>query len=191
MKQLQLILGLFLTLISIQACKDTPPKDTETAGSIKISIDETYKPVMENQLKVFLGRNPEAKIIAEYKSEAECINDYFNDTTRVIFITRQLTAEEIKAAEANQIVSQSLPMARDAVAFITAKNFKNPNFKLADLKQQLQGLQNPENYQFVFDQQGSSTIRYINDSLLKGKKLGKNIFATNNSEEVINYVSNN
>jgi phosphate transport system substrate-binding protein len=146
---------------------------------------------MENQLAVFLARNPKAKIIVEYKPESACIDDYFNDTTRVIFITRQLTKEETEIAESKKIYSQYKPMVRDAVAFITSKNFKNPNFKLADLKQMLQGQNNPNQYQFVFDHKGSSTVRFITDSLLPGKKLSDNNFATNSSEEVIDYVSKN
>jgi phosphate transport system substrate-binding protein len=192
-KSFKLIYPFMIMLVAVllQACNDTQPKDTLTSGNIKISVDETYKPVMENQLKVFLARNPDAKITVEYKPESECFDDYFNDSTRVIFVTRELTPEEIKFAESKNIVSQSKPMARDAVAFITSKNIKNPNFKLADIKMMLQGKNNPKQYQFVFDNKGSSTVRYINDSILQGKKMGTNIFATHNCEEVIDYVANN
>jgi phosphate transport system substrate-binding protein len=188
--RLTIFSNLLFILLGLQAC-DEPIKDNQTSGSIKISVDETYKPVMENQLKVFLGRFPNAKIKVEYKPESDCIQDFFNDTTRVIFITRQFTEDEKKAAYSKEMEVQSKPMVRDAIAFITSRDFKNPYFKLADLKQQLQGLNNPKNYQFVFDNKGSSTVRYVSDSLLKGKKLGENIFATKSSEEVIDYVSKN
>ncbi|MBP6625260.1 MAG: substrate-binding domain-containing protein [Chitinophagaceae bacterium] len=173
------------------SCEEGTTKDNQTSGSIKISIDETYKPVMEEQLKIFSSRFPNATIKAEYKPEADCFKDFFEDTTRVIFVTRELTEEEKSYCTSKQMVFKSLPMARDAIAFITSKNFKNPNFKYTEMKDILAGKSSTQDLQVVFDNKASSTVRYINDSMLKGQALSKNVFATTNSEEVINYVASN
>jgi phosphate transport system substrate-binding protein len=82
-------------------------------------------------------------------------------------------------------------MARDAVAFITSKANTNPVFKLADLRKILMGDSSQKKYQIVFDNKSSSTVRYINDSILKGKTITGNVFATKTSQEVIDYVSKN
>ncbi len=182
-------LGLFLISTVMYSCSEVVIKDTQTAGSIKISIDESYRPVMEEQLKIFRSRYPEAKIEAEFKGENECIKDFLEDTTRVIFVTRELTEEENNYALNKGIVSKSLAMARDAVVFITSKNQLDPKFSISQLRDILTGVDS--SYQVVFDNKNSSTVRYITDSLIKGKKLSNNIFATNNSVEVINYVSKN
>ena len=186
-----LIMSAVIGTLSFTACDDNTPKDNQTSGYISISVDETYKPVMEEQLKVFTSRFPNAHIAVEYKSESDCIKDFLEDTTRVIFVTRELTEEEKKYALSKQIVSKSLPMARDAIAFITAATNTNPSFKYNQIKDILTGNDPNNKYQIVFDHQGSSTVRYIQDSVLKGAALSSNVFATKGSMEVIDYVSQN
>jgi len=171
------------------ACSEEKELDNQTSGSIKISVDETYKPVMEEQLKIFLARFPNAHIIAEYKPEAECFKDFFEDTTRVIFVTRELTEEEKQFCLTKQWVTKSMAMARDAVVFITSQKNTKPEFMLTKLRDYLTG--KDSTYQIVFDNKNSSTVRYITDSLIPGQKLSDKTFATNTSEEVINYVSKN
>lgn len=175
----------------LNSCENEKALDNQTSGSIKVLIDETYKPVMEQQIKIFTSRYPDAKIVAEYKPEAECIKTFLEDSTRVVFVTRDLTYEEKAYGESKKFITKSMPMARDAVAFITSKANQNPVFKIADLRKILLGDSTQKKYQIVFDNQASSTVRYITDSILNGKKIAGNVFATKTSEEVINYVSKN
>ncbi len=185
----QYALFLLLTCLSLFSCNESIDKDNQTAGSIKVSIDETYRPIMEEQIKIFTARFPNAKIKAEYKPESDCIKDFLEDTTRVIFVTRELSEEEKQYALSKNIVAKSMAMARDAVVFITSKNNKDPQFSLAEIKAILTG--NNKAYQIVFDHKNSSTVRYVTDSLLGGAKLSDNIYATQSSAEVVNYVSQN
>src|ERR1019366_6876720 len=61
----------------ILSCDDTPKhQDTLGKGAIDISVDETYRPVTEEQIKVFDSIYPEAHITIHYKPEAECFKDY-------------------------------------------------------------------------------------------------------------------
>lgn len=180
---------LLLSIIVSQSCNSAPEKDNETSGSIKISVDESFRPVMENQIKIFCSRYPKAKIQVEYKSEDACFKDYLEDTTRVIFVTRPLTNEENEYGLSKKFVSQSLPIARDALAIITSKKNTNPQFTARQIKSILNGTDTTLHLQVVFDHSGSSTVRYIQDSLLKGQAMSKNVFAANSSEEVVNYVS--
>ncbi|MBL7766652.1 MAG: substrate-binding domain-containing protein [Chitinophagaceae bacterium] len=182
---------LFILPFCIQSCNEEGPKDNQTSGSIKISVDESYRPVMEEQIKIFTSRYPNAHILAEYKPEAECLKDFMEDTTRVIFITRELSEEEKKYCLSKQIVSKSMAMARDAVVFITSENVKEPKFTLKQIRAILTGQDSAKKYQIVFDHKKSSTVRYVLDSLIPGQKIADNNYATNTSEEVINYVSGN
>ncbi len=163
------------------------PTDTQTSGYIKVSVDECYKLVMEQQFQVFMSRYPDAHITVEYKPEADCFKDFFEDSTRVIFVTRELTKQENDYALEKKIVARSLPMARDAVAFITSTTSKENQLTLTELKEILTGAS--KKHTLVFDHKNSSTVRYITDSLLKEKKLDSTIYATNNSAEVVDYVS--
>jgi phosphate transport system substrate-binding protein len=186
------IIAIISTLL-LNACGNdaSKPSDTQTAGFIKVSIDETYKPVMEQQLQVFQSRYPDAHILAEYKPEADCFKDFFEDSTRVIFVTRELSQQEIDFGLSKKIVTRSLPMARDAVAFIVGKNSKDTNITISKLRNILTGTDADKKYQIVFDNKNSSTVRFVTDSLIEGKKMSSNIFATNNSNEVIDYVTKN
>lgn len=188
---------LFLAIMGLMAlnftsCDNGPKvKDNQTSGSIRICVDETYKPVMEQAIKVFTSRFPNAIIEADYKPEAECFVDYLEDTTRVIFVSRTLTDDEKQYAEQNKIVSRSLPLARDALAFVVAKNAKKNEFSVKQIKDILTGAANNEDYQVVFDNKNSSTVRNILDSVIPGKELSDKIYAAKGSEDVINYVAQN
>ncbi len=166
-------------------------KDNQTSGYIQISVDETYKPVMEQAIKVFESRYPDAHIRVEYKPEAECFKDYLEDTTRVIFVSRHLTEDEQNYAEQKQIVSRTLPLARDALAFIVAKDAKRNNFSKKQIKNILVGDSDAGDFQLVFDNKNSSTVRNIMDSVIPGQRLSENIFAAKGSEDVIDYVAGN
>ncbi len=61
--------------------------DTEDSGTIHISVDESFKPVIDSQIQVFEALYPKAKIIAEYKPEAQCFRDLIKDSTRMIIVT--------------------------------------------------------------------------------------------------------
>ena len=190
-KKYRFLLLTMLPFLFFISCENEKVLDNQTSGSIKILIDETYKPVMEQQIKIFTSRYPDAKILAEYKPEAECIKTFLEDSTRVVFVTRDLTVEEKAYGESKKFITKSMPMARDAVAFITSKENSNPVFKIADLRKILLGDSTQKKYQIVFDNQSSSTVRYITDSILYGKKIAGDVFATKTSEEVIDYVSKN
>jgi phosphate transport system substrate-binding protein len=186
MKKLILIFAPFLLLIG--ACNETLP-DNQTSGTIAISVDETYKPVMEEQVKIFQSRYPNSKLHVQYKPEADCIKDFINDTTRLIFITRPLSDDEKALCKLKNFpITRELSLVRDGVAFIVAKNAKN-NYTQKDFEAILAGAQ--PNTQIVFDNQNSSTISRVADSILKGKPLCKNTFAAKGSIDLINYVSTN
>jgi phosphate transport system substrate-binding protein len=57
-------------------------------------VDESFAPIIDEQIKVFMSQNPKAKIIPHYKPEAECLKDLLSDSTRMVIVTRGLTATE-------------------------------------------------------------------------------------------------
>src|SRR5882762_546552 len=77
--------------------KNKPITDTPLSGTINISVDESFRPVIEEAIKVYEGSFPGTKIIAHYKSESECFKDFYSDTSnRMIIVTRGLTSQESK-----------------------------------------------------------------------------------------------
>jgi phosphate transport system substrate-binding protein len=184
------LLSLVLHACGGQADAPPTPTDTPNSGTIHISVDETYQPVIEEQIKVFQSSFPDAHIIAHYKPEAECFQDLFADSARLILVTRDLSDNEKKLSEQQRFVPTSLAIAKDAVAVVVNPSSPDSQLSLATLKGILTG-QYKAPYTVVLDNQGSSTLRYIVDSLIPGEKLGANVFAVKNNSEVAEYVAKN
>jgi phosphate transport system substrate-binding protein len=165
-------------------------KDTPTSGTIRISVDETYQPLIAAEIKVFESLYPKTKIIAEYKPEAECFRDMFNDSSRMIIVTRDLKEAEKEYFKKEKIRPQSLQLATDAIALIV--NNSNPDSILTmDQVRRIMDGTSDRKWQIVFDHQNSSTVRFILDSINKGKPLPPSTMGAKSNPEVIDYVSKN
>jgi phosphate transport system substrate-binding protein len=69
-------------------------EETLEKGTIHISADESFKPVIDSQIQVFESSYPDAKIIAHYKPEAECLKDFGVDSIRMVIATIGYTESE-------------------------------------------------------------------------------------------------
>ncbi len=184
------ILLMCLSVVLFSCDDRKPPPDTLGKGEIDISVDETYKPVIEQERAVFDSSFPEAKVHVHYKPEAECFKDYFDNKARIILVTRQLSAEEKQLCEQEKIFPTSLVLARDGIAVILNKESTDTMLDMDALKGILTG-EYKTKYTVVFDNEHSSTVRYILDSVLKGEQMGSNVFAAKGNTKVVEYVSEN
>jgi phosphate transport system substrate-binding protein len=166
------------------------PSDTLTSGKVDISVDETYRPVIEQQLRVFDSSYPDAHITAHYKSESDCIKDLLENKARIALVTRELNAAELKYCEQNQIAPSALAIARDAVAVIVHPSSADTALTVDNLKAILTG-QYKTKYTVVVDNEGSSTVRFMTDSILRGAKMGNNIYAAKGNPAVVDYIAKN
>jgi phosphate transport system substrate-binding protein len=159
-------------------------------GTIHISVDESFKPVIDSQVQVFESSYPEAKIIVHYKPEAECLKDFSVDSIRMVIATRGYSENEKNFMSDSLNISPSkLTVAYDAIAVIVHPNSADTLFTMAEIRDLLQG-KSPKKLLPVFDGvNATSTVRFVIDSVLKGQPLGPNVTAAKSSEEVIDYVS--
>jgi phosphate transport system substrate-binding protein len=166
--------------------------DTPSTGTIHISVDETFKPVIDSEIQVFEALYPHAKIIADYKPEAECFKDLIKDSTRMIIVTRGLTPKEEKYYKDSLSYSPTWSrVAYDAIAVIVNKKFPDSLFDMNEIRGILSGTTGDKELAVFDGLQETSTIRYAVDSILRGIPLDpKRVFAEKNSEGVINYVAN-
>lgn len=181
---------LFSLICTIGACKEgdtKQPQDTTSEGTIHISIEESYKPFMQEQLKVFAASFPKANIIAHYKSEIDCFKDLAEDSTRMIIVTRGLDKREQESYYKQLRFNPTFGiLAYNAIAILVNKNAKDSLFSLKDLKNRLLGI---DNQQVVMDGSNlTGIVRFLKDSLAKNEPFGKNVKAANGSAEVINYI---
>ena len=130
--------GLFfvLMLFILNACNEKKvingPTDTPLKGSINISVDESFAPVMKEQIAMYEASFPGTKINESYKTEADCLKDFFNDSLiRMIIVTRGLTPNEEKVMTQKLLFNPGWnELASDAVAIIVNKNSKDTLFCL-------------------------------------------------------------
>jgi phosphate transport system substrate-binding protein len=171
--------------------RNQQPEETTTSGTIRISVDESFQPVIQEQVKVFSSSFPNAHVIAEYKPEAECLRDLQKDSTRMVIISRDLTEEEQKLYHQRLSYWPSFArIADDAVAVVINQNSPDSVFTYAELKAILAG-KSTKNYNVVVDGKSStSTVRFLIDSVLRGEPLSKSITGAKNSEDLINYIAN-
>jgi phosphate transport system substrate-binding protein len=188
---------LIAVLFLFQYCnrKDKPDgADSPSQGTIHISVDESFKPVIDEEIKMYEATYPGTEIIAHYKPEADCLRDFFNDsTTRLVIITRGLTAPEEKYfTDSLGYMPGWNKIASDAITLIVNAASTDTLFTIDRLQKQLTGKINREQ-RIVFDGlNATSTVRYIRDSLLRSQKFDSSVVkAARSSREVIDYVAKN
>ncbi len=189
----------FVGLISLVllgvGCNDGPKKvldDSPTKGVIHISVDESFKPVIDEHIKMYESSFPDTKIIASYKPEADCFRDLINDTaTRMVIVTRGLNENEEQyfKSSMNYVPSWN-DVASDAITILVNKKSSDTLFTLEQLRLQLSGKQKTDAI-FVFDgMNATSTVRFAVDSILKGGKFDTAVVkAVKSSREVMDYVA--
>lgn len=179
----------FLLLVSCKNNRDAGYVETDTPkkGTIYISVDESFKPVIEQQIKVYHSSYPEANIIASYKPEVECFKDLAKDSTRLIIVAKGLSKNEESFYQNKlSVPPQFAALAYDAVAAIVNINSKDSVFTIADLKNILSG---KKNITVIMDgNNATSSVRYLQDSVLRGASFGKNVVAVNGSAAVIEAI---
>ena len=198
MSKSSLFISASLLMLAFVSCNDQKPgksfPDTPERGTINVSADESFRPVIEQQVSMYEASYPGTEINVSYKTEADCFRDFFKDTTnRMIIVTRGLNREEEKYMTDSLYYNPAWnPVASDAIAVIVNAASSDTMFTLDRLKQQLLGKINREQ-EMVFDGlNATSTVRFIKDSILKGGAFDTSVVkAARNSKEVIDYVAGN
>jgi ABC-type phosphate transport system substrate-binding protein len=198
---LLLNLGIFFTMVS---CKSGKPRDlpeTPTSGDIKISVDESFKPVIDAEVYTFTALYTRAKVKPEYKPEFDVVSDYMDDSVKVIVSSRKLSDNQIKYLRDNLIIARTITFAYDALALITNKDNKDTLIEYKTVKDIFTGQiknwkeVNPKSkldkISVIFDNNKSGNIRYFREIFGMTDTLGKNFYAVNNNAEVIDFVSRN
>ncbi len=167
--------------------KDFIESDTPKQGTINISVDESFKPVIDEQIKVYQSSFPDAVLKVSYKPEVECFKDLYLDSTRLIIVSRGLTKDEnIYFKSYLSFEPKYMQVAYDAVAAIVNINNKDSVFTIEDLRKMMSG---EKKYTVILDgNNATSTVKYLQDTILKGKNFSNNVVAVNGSEAVIEAI---
>lgn len=175
--------------------------DTPTSGHITVAVDESLKPIIDAEVAVFESTYPQAVISTVYTGESDAINLLLKDSVRMAIVSRKLTQQEDETIRSQSYVPSQAIIAYDGVSFILNTENTDTIFNLDTLSKILTGefadwtvlnkASGRGKIQVVFDNAHSGAIKYLTDSLLNGKPLGKNCFAVDSNAQVIEYVKNN
>src|SRR5215211_8427187 len=136
-----LLLPIFLSW----GCKSDEQKKAEMpdrfdTGTIHISCDESFKPVIDQEVKVYEALHPGTKIIVHYKPEAECLKDFAVDSIRMVIATRGFTpAEEKFLSDSMKVDASNMLIAFDAIAAIVHPQSPDTLLKMDEIKSVLLG----------------------------------------------------
>jgi phosphate transport system substrate-binding protein len=176
----------------LQACHQKAAKfstdNNFKSGSATFVADDSFSPILSQELYVYTSLNSDAKLSVLYKTENEAVNMLLNDSVRVAILSRELTPEEKAIITKRALTIESLRFAIDAVTLIVNQASGDTTITVSELKKMLNGQGDP-NKTIVFDNPNSSLVRYLKD--FSGSKgfTQKNIYALKSNKEVIKYVS--
>ena len=182
------------SLVVFQTCKRAAPaknyNDTYTSGDLSLVSDESFSPIVDQELYIFKNDNPQAKPTAIYRTEADAVKLLLSDSVRFAFLSRDLTTDE-----KNELIKHNLPsvarkFATDAIAIIVNQSSADTATSVEEIKKMLKG-QAKTDRNIVFDNPNSSLVRYLKDFTGEKEFRQKNIYALKSNKEVIEYVSKN
>lgn len=194
--------GIFLFLAMTSCGGGTQQKntDTPTAGRIKVGVDDSYRLLIEAELYTFEAMYKYATIDTVFKTEADVINDFMNDSLPLIIVNRKLSDAQVAFLRERQYIPKTTKIAIDAVALIV--NNENPDTSLyyqtvKDIFQgkitswsQIDEKSKLKELVVVFDNFKSGNPRYFREKF-EIDSFPRTCVAARNNEEVITYVEKN
>lgn len=187
----KILTSLFVLVLLFGGCNSSDsPSDTPTYGKIIISVDETFKPLIESEIDTFEKIYEYADVQVNYKPEADAFNDLLESNIRLIIVPRSLNKEELDIFNKWEIVPKITKIAYDGVALIGSKDLQDTTLTISEINSLLTGKSLPafKNTKIIFDNSKSSTIRFLKEK--SGvSELSKNCFALDSNTAVIDYIS--
>jgi len=199
-----IIVGLTLALGLLVSCNNNKTKssrtDTYSSGAIAFASDESFSPIIDEQIQIFESIYKEAKVKPIYTNELDAVNMLLKGKVWLAITTRNLTKSEIKNLKDRKFMPRAIPLAYDGLALIVNEANNDTCISVNDIKRVLSGKATkwtdiyPSSklgkLDVVFDNAKSSTVHYCVDSLLDGKPINSpTIEAVNKSADVVDYVA--
>lgn len=180
---------LLLLVLLFSSCGSKPEtvEQTFTSGSISILVDESFAPIVEEEVYVFENTYTKARVNAIYKPETEVLNLFLSDSSRIAILSRMLKPEEARFYENKKIKIRVNRFAIGAIALITHHASADSTVNVEEILDVLRG--SPGNIKsLVFDNANSSTVRYLKELAGVKELPSSGVYALKTNPEVIRYV---
>ena len=191
-------------ILFLMNCGPGKPKDGRTdtfnSGVIAIAADQSFEPIIQEEVDVFESLTPLAGLVPRYVTEVEAVTLLLKDSLRLAITSRKLTAEEKESFHSRKFEPREIKIATDGLALITNLNNPDTLITVNNLRRILTGevrswkeiypKSGLDDIIVVFDNKNSGTVRFAIDSICKGAELyTEQVKALQTNQEVINYVS--
>lgn len=199
-KSLGYILFFFLGIL-LAACGSTETRDNPTQGSIRIAVDEAYRPVMEALTSAYEGIYPRTSFEIDYLPEQKAILSLLQDSVRMAFVTRKLDSREEEMLLQQASTAKTHRIAIDGIALVTSDANGGSSLSMDELSALLKGtIKNWEQLKsgkgsgpirLVFDDANSSNLLYFTRRFGLSDFNGLNIYVAGSHKDVVDYVKQN
>jgi phosphate transport system substrate-binding protein len=182
---------IFCVLALVVSCKRKNKadavKETRTSGTLKILVDESVGPIVQDQIDIFSLDYPDAKFQTKVKPEEKLLPAFLNDSVRVIVLPRLLTKAEEKYYNQRNIKINSSRFAIDGIALITNQGNIDSTINVKEVIDILQGKKSDK--KLVFDNAYSSTFQYFKELARISQFPATGVYSKNSSKEVIKLIA--
>jgi len=179
--------------------RGNPYNNTATTGITSICSDETFRPVIEAEVQVFKAIYGYTVINTKYVPEGEAFDQLLKDSVQLIIASRQLTGEETGVLNKMKLYPKQMKIATDAIALIVNPSNPDSLITVSQIRDILTGKisrwnqLNPkassDPIRVIFDNEKSSIVNFLVDSICKGKFDKSNVFALDYNRDVIEYTA--
>lgn len=183
-----LLVMMVLAFVSCRRKTGTEPvKETRTSGTLKMLVDESVGPIVQEQIDVFSLDYPQAKFETTFKPEEKLLPAFLNDSVRVIVLPRMLNKAEEKYYNQRNIKINTSRFAVDGIALIVNKSNIDSTINVDEIIGILQGKNSSK--KLVFDNIYSSTFKYFKELAKISQFPTKGVYSKNSSDEVIKLIA--
>lgn len=173
--------------------------DTYSSGAMTFASDESFSPIIDEERSLFEALYPLAKITPIYTNESEAINMLLQGKVCMAVTARDFKPAELQNLKDRKQFPLSIKIAYDGLALIQNTSNTDSCISVKDIKRILTGEVTHWNQIYpnsdkgeitvAFDNRRSSTVHYVEDSILGGKPItSPNVFAVNKTADVVTYV---
>lgn len=197
---------ILLGVLALSGCgKQTAQKKAEPkVDKMQLACDASFENIMDQEIDIFeysySNKHRQAYVIPYYLPQQQCFDSLLNpdNSIRTIVAARRLTNEEKIRLKNRKLKPREQRIAVDAIALIVNNDNPQDVISMQELRDILSGKvaswkdmwpTKLDSIRLVFDQNGSSLVQFMKDSINGGEPIRAKAYAENSSREVFDVVS--
>ena len=172
--------------------------NSPTSGMLTVYCDEGLFRHIENHAFTFTSQYAAASIDVVAATDEQAVQALWNDSCEAIVISRKLTSAERALFAKKRYDPKSSHVATSGICLIVNSDSPLRSIAAQELGTALTNSTalhdssgRAHSLRVVIDRDNSSVMRYLQDSVLRGKSFGEHCSSAGSTTAVINYVADN